>query len=131
MTVPSERTKSIRWGFEFLGELLLDSTVDDSIRAMAERVLVAYPPPDLIRHLIDVDATSIPRPAAEALVKAAELWTVLRRSRQGTEETKRSLMYVERHFPERSIAESLGRSPVHGVRTWLLPEDHLNSFGGR
>jgi len=124
MTMPNERTRSIRWGHEFLGELISDNTVDESIRRIAQDLVATYPPPDQILQLIEANAKALPQPAAEALVKAAELWALLRRSHGGSEETRRSLLYVERHFPESWIAESLARSLLHGVRTWLLPEDH-------
>jgi len=124
MTMPHERTRSVRWGYELLEEMLLDETIDEAIRATARSLVATYPSPDEILNLVEANAQALPQHVSEALVKAGELWVLLRRSHQGTEATKHSLMYVERHYPEPWIAQALGKAPLHGVRSWLLPENH-------
>lgn len=123
MTMPDERTRSIRWGFELLGDMLLETSIDASIRAIAQRLLETYPNPELVLTLINADAPKLPEEAAEALVAAGELWQRLRRSNQGTEETRHSLLFTERHFPNASTSSMLGRKNFDGLRIWLLPED--------
>ena len=66
MTMPHERTRSLRWGFEFLGEMLSDETIDDHTRATAQRLLLSYPRPEQILELIEADAPGLPRTATEA-----------------------------------------------------------------
>lgn len=124
MTMPNERTRSLRWGYELLCEMLLDDSIDASIRTVAERLLETYPSPGLVLKLIRADARSLPKDAAEALFGAGLLWQQLRRSRQGTEETQHSLLYTERHFPDASISKMLGRESLDGLRNWLLEEEH-------
>lgn len=124
MTMPHERTRSLRWGFELLAEMLSDETIDESMRAIAHELLDKYPRPDQIRRLIETDAHALPEEAAAALVAAGRLWTRLDRSQQGTAATRHSLLYTQRHWPEDSIAKSLARGPLDGIRGWLLPEDH-------
>jgi hypothetical protein len=123
MTMPDERTRSLRWGFEFLGEMLSDETIEDSIRAAAQRLLLTYPRPEQILEWIEADAPGLPQAATEALVDASALWTRLQFSSQGTQETRHTLMFVQRHFPEPWLSQMLGAAPIDGLRSWLLPED--------
>jgi len=124
MTMPHERTRSIRWGFELLGEVLLDASIDVSIRNVAQHLLLTYPRPDQILQLIEADSSALPLEASEALIEAGRLWVRLRRSGQGTDATRHSLLFCERHYPETWVAAMLGEAPIDGVRSWLLPEDH-------
>ena len=128
MTMPDERTRSLRWGFEFLGEMLLDETIDVSIRATAQNLLLIYPRPEKILELIEADAPGLPKTQIEALVEASALWARLRTSRQGSDETRHTLMFVQRHFPEPWLSQRLGTASEGGVRRWLLPEDY--EYGG-
>jgi len=123
MTMPDERTRSLRWGFEFLGEMLADETIEDSLRAAAQRLLLTYPRPDQILEWIEADAPGLPQAAARALVEASELWTRLQFSRQGTQETRHALRFVQRHFPEPWLSQLLGNASREGLRRWLLPEE--------
>ena len=124
MTMPHERVRSIRWGHEFLNELLLDDSIDESIQDTARRLLRAYLRPEEILALIEADAPGLPTAAVDALVEASALWTRLQFSRQGKPETRQTLMYVQRHFPQPSVSRALGMVEVCGLRGWLLPEDH-------
>ena len=60
MTMPDERTRSLRWGFECLGEMLTNETIDESMRATAQRLLLTYPRPEQILALIEADASGLP-----------------------------------------------------------------------
>ena len=124
MTMPHERTRSLRWGFEFLGEMLSDETIEESIQATAQRLLLTYPRPEQILDLIEADAPGLPRAAIDALVEASALWTALQVSSQGNEATRHALRFVQRQFPEPWLSQMLGRSPADGLRCWLLSEDH-------
>ena len=128
MTMPHERTRSLRWGFEFLGEMLLDETIETSIRATAQRLLLTYPRPEKILELIEADAPGLSRTEIEALVEARALWARLRTSGQGSDGTRHTLMFVQRHFPEPWLSQRLGAAHEGGVRRWLLPEDY--EYGG-
>ena len=124
MKMPHERTRSLRWGFEFVGEMLSDETIDESIRATAQRLLLTYPRPEQILGLIEADGASLSMTLAQALVDANELWTRLQVSGQGNEGSRHTLKFVQRHFPEPWLSEMLGRAPADGLRRWLLPEDY-------
>lgn len=123
MTMPDERTRSLRWGFEFLGEMLADETIDAGFLAIAQRIRLTYPRPDQILEWIEADAPGLPQAAAEALVEASTLWTRLQFSGQGTQETRHALRFVQRHFPEPWLSQLLGSASREGLRGWLLPEE--------
>ena len=124
MTMPNERTRSLRWGFEFLGELLSDETIDESMQATAQRLLLTYPRPEQILELIEAAASGLPQAAIDALVEASALWRRLQVSGQGNEETRHTLMFVQRHFPEPWLSQRLHAALEGSVRRWLLPEDY-------
>ena len=124
MTMPHERTRSLRWGFEFLGEMLLDETIEASIRATAQNLLLTYPRPEQLLELIEADAPGLSQKEIEALVEASALWARLRTSGQGSDGTRHTLMFVQRHFPEPWLSQRLGTASEGGVRRWLLPEDY-------
>lgn len=123
MTMPDERTRSLRWGFEFLGEMLLDETIEDALRATAQRLLLTYPRPNQIREWLEADAPGLPQAATAALVEASALWTRLQFSSQGSRKTRHTLRFVQRHFPEPWLSQRLGAAPGEGLRRWMLPED--------
>jgi hypothetical protein len=122
MTMPDERTRSLRWGYEFLGEMLADETIDASLRDAAQQLRLTYPQPNQILEWIETDASGLPQAAAGALVEAGELWTRLQFSHQGTPETRHALRFVQRHFPEPWLSQLLGNASGEGLRRWLLPE---------
>ena len=124
MTMPHERTRSLRWGFEFLGEMLLDETIETSIRATAQRLLLTYPRPEKILELIEADAPGLSQTEIEALAEARAVWARLRTCGQGSDGTRHTLMFVQRHFPEPWLSQRLGAAPEGAVRRWLLPEDY-------
>ena len=124
MTMPHERVRSIRWGHAFLSELLLDESLDGSIQDTARRLLLTYPRPEEILALIKSGAAGLPKEAVAALIDASALWSRLQFSRQGKPETRRNLLFVQRHFPQPSVSRALGMAAVCGLRGWLLPEDH-------
>ena len=125
MTMPDERTRSLRWGYEFLSEIVADESIDEAMRARAQHLLPTYPRPEEILELIEADATSLPQATAQCLAESAELFWDLQISGQGTIETRKSMIYVRRHFPEPNIALALGAlSQSNRLRRWLLPEDY-------
>lgn len=124
MTMPHKRTRSIRWGHELLGEMLGDPSVDEAIKAAARTLLMTYPSPAAVSQWIDDHAAAIAPAAAQAIVEGADLWARLRRSGQGSDKTRRSLVFAERHFPEPWMAQMLATNPIDGIRGWLMQEDH-------
>ena len=59
MTMPNERTRALRWGYEVLQEIAEDPSVRDEQRSKAAEVLVDYPPPADVSRWIQEDVSSI------------------------------------------------------------------------
>jgi len=124
VTMPDERTRSIRWGGELLAAIANDLEIDEITRGAALRLLTPYPTPEQILRWIEDGVFCLPSDAAESLAAAAELFNRLQFSRQGTSETRHDLMYTRRHFPGAQDALAWGRGARQfSIRTWLMPDD--------
>ena len=99
MTMPDERTKSLRWGYELLGELNADFEVPDDLRARVQAVCAGYPTPRMIQALIESNAKRLPANMAEAVEAARTLFVDIQLSGTGSAATRTSLLYTLRHFP--------------------------------
>lgn len=123
MTMPDERMRALRWGFELLREVQADALVDEIDRSQAANLAATYPGPhDMLRWVLD-DTLCISVEAATAIAQAAALFHRMRRKHM-SDATRHALTYTLRHFPEAD--EALQRSkPVPGIplQTWVLPED--------
>lgn len=124
MTIPSERTRALRWGFEVLQEISVSAMVSDGEKARAAGLLDMYPTPSTVSSWIDEDVLCLPIEAAVAIEATGDLLRLILRSKACTGELKRSVIFTLRHFPEPGDAERW--STVCGgetIRMWLLPED--------
>ena len=124
MTMPHERTRSLRWGWELVAAIADDPEVDESIKQEAALIQATYPSPDLIARLIDADASGLPPPAAQSISAAADLFIRLRLNLQGTAETRHHLVCTLRHFPQPTELRLMGSQSHHfRITDSLLPED--------
>ena len=118
MTMPHERTRSLRWGWELLGAIADDPEIEESIKQLAALIKGAYPPPELIGHLIAAESAGLPPAAAQSIAKAAGLFTMLRLKLQGTEQIRHHLRFTLRHFPEATdvhLRQSISPLLPHGL----------------
>jgi len=124
MTMPSERTRSLRWGWELLSAIAEDPDVDGLIKQDAVALKATYPPPELIAELIEAEASGLPPAAAQSICAAADLFNKLRLNHQGTEETRKDLIFTLRHYPAANDMRLMGCESAHfRITDWLLPED--------
>ena len=128
MTMPCERTRSLRWGWELLCAIASDAEVDESTRAEAVLVAADYPRPALVLLWIAEDASGLPPVAAQSVCAAAELFNKLQAGGQGTQETRTHLRFTQRHFPDAQEARLMGHQSEHcRITEWLLPEDYYEN----
>jgi len=124
MTMPHERTRSLRWGWELLSAIAEDAEVDESIKRDAALIKATYPPPELITQLIEADVPGLPPAGAQSIGAAADLFNKLWLNRQGTEETRQHLRFTLRHFPAFTDMLLMGSQSAHfHITDWLLQED--------
>lgn len=138
MTMPIERARSLRWGWEFLWEIQAATNLTPDQMGRVQEILRHYPSTsdieDWARALEDVEfpftevtggqwieaenhqrdltapqegvplrvdrGPTTAQERLQALVMASELFKQLRIAANLTEEQKRDLVYVLRHFPE-------------------------------
>ena len=77
MTMPNERTRALRWGYEVLQQICEDHSVTGDQRSEAAELLLAYPPPAEVALWIQEDVASIPLPAAIAIERMSELLQII------------------------------------------------------
>ena len=124
MTMPHERTRSLRWGSEVLQEIFDDDLVDISERTRAAELLRNFPTAAALSNWIQSDVSCIPAEAALAIEGAGELLRVILRSSNCFAKLKHSVLFTLRHYPDSGSTErwtSPGRDRT--IREWLLPED--------
>lgn len=124
MTMPSERTRTLRWGFEVLQEISDAAMVTDREKARAAELLDTYPTPLAVSSWIDEDVPCLPVEAAVAIEATGDLLRDILRSEAFPADLRRSVMFTLRHFPEPGDAERWSR-PCRDetIRAWLMPED--------
>ena len=124
MTMPHERTRSLRWGQEALQEICDDALIGESVVGWATELLRAYPTPDVVLGWIQADVVCIPIDAAEAIDGTVRLLNALWLSENCPSQLRQTLKFTLRHFP--ALGEAKGWACGSGkvsIRVWLLPED--------
>lgn len=122
MTMPDERTRALRWGFELLAHLEDDSDLTEPLRARALATLPDYPSPQRLEQLISSDAQGLPRSWANAMSKARGLFDEIWFGQHGSTETRHHLLYTLRHHPDEETIRAM--ACTDSLSDWLLPEDH-------
>lgn len=125
MTMPHERTRALRCAYETLVQIRDGTHFQDTVRGRAGALLCEYPKPELIAAWIEINATSIPESAANAIDATGALLRELWYSDSCPVEVRDQLSYTLRHFPEEGHAKLWARScALESITEWLLPEDY-------
>ena len=123
MTTPIERLRSIGWGGELLDALELDSEVSTDIRVRVAALKHSYPSPQKLHALIDSRPVVLPIEIAEAFGAAGQLFVDLARRACGCAQTRRQLMYVQRHFPAQDeLNYCTDPLPSWSISDWIEPD---------
>ena len=99
MTLPNERTRSLKWGRGSLVDICSDDMVDASLRSRAQQILARYPEDSEIQSWAEGRLDAIAIAPALALADAAQLFREVGPSGTGTAQTRHRLLYTQRHFP--------------------------------
>ena len=110
MTMPNERMRSLRWGSELLGELVLDTTLPEALRVRARDLVPAYPVPHALVKLLGDDTSALPQTWVAAMTDALDLFAEIRRGLHGSEATRKSLRFTLRHFPDEGTIRQMGKA---------------------
>lgn len=127
MTMPSERIRALRWGGEFLQEMITHPSLRDDDRVMATTLLQIYPNAEVVRQWIAEGVAAIPAEAAAAIEATGQLLRSLQFGGRCPPELAQSLRFTLRHFPE--VGQAVRWSDPHWlgpIHHWLLPENHYD-----
>lgn len=124
MTIPIERMRALRWGYELLQEMGQDQSLPEEARARAGALLAAYPMPHaLAQHTVD-EHGGLPKKWADTMAESLDLFEEVKFSGRGSVHTRRSLLFTCRHYPDRSLIWLM--VSVSSLQDWLAADD---SFG--
>ncbi len=124
MTTPTERMRSLRWAWEFLDEIQRDLSVEATHRADAARLAAHFPEPGAWLTALQGDDTEFPSSAALLLDRARTLFRDVQRQGSGTEQTRRTVLFILRHFPEPgSMWFEAQPNRIQLLREWIAAED--------
>lgn len=127
MTMPFERTRSLRWAHEVLSEICADASLGEKDKAKAEDLLRTYPSPSAVSQWIREDVTCIPAVAVAAIEETGTLMRSILMGEVCTEPLRRSLTFTLRHFPEPGTAGRWAKSSAAWtITTWLRPENQYD-----
>ena len=121
MTMPNERMRALRWGGEALEEIGLDLTLTDEIRSRAMELRSAYPEAEALKQLVAEGVHGLPQVWTGAMCAALELFERIQFSGLGSEETRHTLLFTLRHYPNQYTIEVMARED--SLAWWLEPED--------
>ncbi len=121
MTMPDERTRSLRWAYELLTEIDLDQEVHDDLRIRARSVAIGFPAPEALQALITSKSECLPASFAEAIESARDLFMDIQCRSTGSNVTRNSVLYTLRHYPSARNVSCLtvgwGQS---GIEDWIV-----------
>jgi len=120
MTMPGERTRSLRWAHELLGALSMEGELPTEIRDRACAISSAFPSPQTIQSLIASNAERLPTDLAIAIEAARALLVDLQASGYAPAPMQQDILYTLRHFPPAGAAKGFARGRfAFGIESWL------------
>jgi len=123
MTMPAERTRALRWGWELLSKLQERAGVPDELRARAAAIARAYPTPVVVKSWIEDDLPKLPEEPAKCVEAAGSLFADLQGMPSLDDELRRETLYVRRHYPQPGEAVAAARREFFfGIHSWLALE---------
>ena len=122
MTMPHERMRSLRWGWDVLRALEADLTQERMWVERARKVLLTYLAPDDLERLVETPGAQMPATFAAAINDVRELFEVVRLCTSSAA-LRRDLQYTLRHFPSAGVARVLVNAATLGdLDSWLAVE---------
>ena len=121
MTMPDERMRSVRWGYELLQALADDEAVPTFVRERAAALIPDYPNAALLERLLREDRPSLQASMEAALAEAGKHFVDVRVAGTGSVQTRRDLVYVLRHFPDPGTIRLMGREGA--LQNWIELDD--------
>ena len=102
MTMPHERMRALRWGYELLQEMTQDQSLPEDVRERAGALLAAYPMPEALAQHVADGRGRLPKTWGDTMAEVRDLFEWVELGGQGSVQTRRSLLFTRRHYPNRS-----------------------------
>jgi hypothetical protein len=122
MTMPVERTRALRWGWELLSTMQERPGIPEDLRARAAAIERAYPTPAAVLRWIQDDIPRLPNETALCIDAAGSLFTDLRNMTDLGDDLRRELLVVLRHYPSPVEVRAAAQSFFLGIGSWLATE---------
>jgi len=122
MTMPAERTRALRWGWELLSSMQERPGIPEDLRARAATIQQTYPAPGVVLRWIQDDIPRLPKEAAQGIDAAGSLFTDLRNVTELGDELHRDLLFLLRHYPSPGGVRAAAQSFFLGIGSWLATE---------
>jgi hypothetical protein len=124
MTMPRERMRSLRSGWELLKALQTDSSMPPALVARAAALAQSYPTPQTLIFLLQADRPQFPERFDDTIDSTRALFEKVQFGGNGSQETRRDALFTLRHFPLRGAADNAVSMALRsGLENWLAPED--------
>lgn len=124
MTMPHERMRALRWGWELLASLRTDSSIPHALVERAVNLAQTYPTPTALTLMLEADRPQFPEGFGESVDGARALFEEIQSEGYGSAETRRDTLYTLRHFPLRGASARAADAALLGsLKNWLAPED--------
>ena len=121
MTLPHERMRSLRWGWELLQALQEDSSIPPSLAARAAALALSYPTPEVLTRMLEAERPELPEGFGDSIDGTRVLFEEVQFGGHGSQETRRHTLFTLRHFPESAAHAAWPGS----LKNWLAPEDSV------
>jgi hypothetical protein len=119
MTMPHERMRSLRWGWEFLQALQTDPSIP-----RAATLAQTYPTPQSLITMLQADRPQLPEAFGESVDGARARFEEVQFGDHGNQATRWDTLFTLRHFPMKGSAERVtGAEGFWSLHNWLAPED--------
>ena len=119
MTMPHERMRAIRCGFETLNEAVSAIELSEDLRQKVKAVLQRYPSATQLKDLLTQDGATLPTDWGEALNSARSILNTLHLRGSG-DRLGWSAEGALRHFPDAGDVAHFLTTPT--LPNWLEPE---------
>ena len=124
MTMPHERMRSLRWGWELLRALQTDPSIPPALIVRAATLAQTYPTPQALIRMLLADRPQFPEGFGDTVDGARALLEEVQFGGHGSEETRQHALFTLRHFPMKGAVETAANAAGLGsLKNWLAPED--------
>jgi hypothetical protein len=123
MTMPHERMRSLRWGWELLRALQTDASIPPALVARAATLAQTFPTPQALILMLQADQSQLPEGFGDSIDGARALFEEVQFGGHGSPDTRRDALFTLRHFPLRAAAGAAW--PGGDVKSWFAREDSV------